>query len=176
MTFCTATPADLDILLTLSIQTMREAFGPPHNPVEITEAYIASAFTAGSLARDLTDPRSTFVLACTDAGMPVGYARLYRRNPPRQMPEPFRRAGQAIEIERLYLLESAIGQGQGQQLMTYCLDIARTEGYRAVWLGVWERNQRGINFYNRNGFVRFGWHYFQFGPDRQRDFWMMRRL
>lgn len=171
-----ATLADLDALLMLSIQTMREAFGPPHNPVEVTEAYIAGAFTPDKLARDLADPRSTFVLVCTDAGEPIGYARLYRRRPPRRMPEPFRRAGQAIEIERLYLSQSVIGQGQGRQLMNYCLDVARAEGYRAVWLGVWEHNHRGIRFYDRNGFVRFGWHYFQFGPERQRDFWMVRTL
>ncbi len=176
MTFRLATPTDLDTLLTLSVQSMREAFGPPHNPAEVTEAYMAGAFTPDNLARDLADPRSTFILACTDAGQSIGYARLYRRRPPRRMPEPFRRAGQAIEIERLYLLQLAIGRGQGQQLMDYCLNIARADGYQAVWLGVWERNHRAIQFYDRNGFVRFGWHYFQFGPDRQRDFWMVRAL
>lgn len=176
MNFRLATTADLDALLTLSAQTMREAFGPPHNPVEITEAYIAGAFTPGKLAAELADPRSTFLMAYTDENELIGYGRLYRRPAPRRMPEPFRRAGQAIEIERLYLLQSAIGQGRGQQLMDYCLDVARTEGYRAVWLGTWERNVRGIRFYERNGFVRFGWHYFQFGPDRQRDFRMMRTL
>lgn len=176
MLFRLATSADLDTLLMLSIESMREAFGPPHNPVEVTEAYIAGAFTTDKLARDLADPRSMFLLACTDAGAPIGYARLYRRRPPRRMPEPFRRVGQAIEIERLYLLQLAIGQGQGQQLMDYCLNMARAEGYRAVWLGVWEHNLRAIGFYKRNGFVRFGWHYFQFGPDRQRDFWMVRAV
>ena len=171
-----ATSADLDTLLMLSVQTMREAFGPPHNPAAVTEAYMAGAFTPDNLARDLADPRSTFVLACTDSGAPIGFARLYRRRPPRRMPDPFRQAGQAIEIERLYLLQSAIGQGRGQQLMDYCLAMARAEGYRAVWLGVWERNPRAMRFYERNGFVRFGWHYFQFGPDRQRDFWMVRAV
>ena len=176
MNFRHATTADLEVLLTLSAQTMREAFGLPHNPVEITEAYIAGAFTPGQLAAELADPRSTFLMAYTDENELVGYARLYRRTAPRRMPEPFRRAGQAIEIERLYFLQTAIGQGQGQQLMDHCLDMARAEGYRAVWLGVWERNPRAMRFYERNGFVRFGWHYFQFGPDRQRDFWMMRTL
>lgn len=174
MNFRIATLADLDVLLTLSVETMREAFGPPYNPVEVTEAYITQAFTPASLTRDLADPRSTFLLAYSIDNELIGYARLYRRKSPRRMPEPFRRAGQAIEIERLYLLQTAIGQGQGQQLMDYCLNMARTEGYKAVWLGVWERNPRAIRFYERNGFTRFGWHYFQFGPDRQRDFWMVR--
>jgi diamine N-acetyltransferase len=174
--FRLATSADLDTLLMLSIQTMREAFGPPHNPVEVTEAYVVGAFTPEKLAAELADPRSTFFLAYTDANELIGYARLYRRRPPRRMPEPFRRAGQAIEIERIYLLQTAIGQGQGQQLMDFCLETARAEGYKAVWLGVWERNPRATRFYERNGFVRFGWHYFQFGPDRQRDFWMIRVL
>jgi diamine N-acetyltransferase len=174
--FRTATSADLNALLTLLAQTMRQAFGPPHNPTEVTEAYIAGAFTPEKLAAEIADPRSTFFLAYTDDNELIGYARLYRRKAPRQMPERFRQAGQAIEIERLYLLQTAIGQGQGQQLMDFCLETARAEGYQAVWLGVWERNPRAIRFYERNDFVRFGWHYFQFGPDRQRDFWMVRAL
>jgi diamine N-acetyltransferase len=174
--FRTATLADLDTLLALSAQTMREAFGPPHNPADVTEAYVVGAFTPDNLAAEIADPRSTFFMAYTDDNELIGYARLYRRAAPRRMPEPFRGAGQAIEIERIYLLQSAIGQGQGQQLMDFCLETARAGGYQAVWLGVWERNPRAIRFYERNGFVRFGWHYFQFGPDRQRDFWMSRAV
>lgn len=60
--------------------------------------------------------------------------------------------------------------------MNYCLDWARLAGHGAVWLGVWERNNRALTFYQRMGFTRFGYHYFQFGSERQRDFWLYKPL
>jgi len=45
-----------------------------------------------------------------------------------------------------------------------------------VWLGVWERNYRARAFYEKMGFEPFGFHYFQFGPERQRDLWLQKQL
>lgn len=146
---------------------MREAFGPPHNPAELVEEYIQSSITQPILETELADPRSTFFLLELPNGTPVGYAKLRRHKPPRQMTNK-----NAIEIQRLYLLQSQIGQGQGRILMEYCLDWARTQGFLAVWLGVWDRNVRAIAFYERLGFKKIGFHYFQFGSERQRDFWL----
>ncbi|WP_332368466.1 GNAT family N-acetyltransferase [Spirosoma telluris] len=42
----------------------------------------------------------------------------------------------AIEIQRIYLLQNQIGQGQGRRLIEYCLDWTRNKGYTSVWLGV----------------------------------------
>ena len=60
--------------------------------------------------------------------------------------------------------------------MDHCLQWAQLAGYRAVWLGVWERNERALAFYRKMGFERFGFHYFQFGSERQRDFWLQKAL
>lgn len=171
MTIRLATPADAETLTELGAVTAREAFGPPHNPAGVVEAYIRTDFTVEILTQELTDPTALFFLAEDEAGQAVGYAKLRRRTPPRQV-----KLRPAIEIQRIYLLKSAIGQGLGRQLMTHCLTVARHEGYAAVWLGVWERNQSALNFYARLGFTRIGWHYFQFGSDRQRDFWLQKQL
>ena len=90
------------------------------------------------------------------------------------MPQPHRQ--NAIEIQRIYLLQSQTGQGQGGQLMNHCLDWAGSVGHGAVWLGVWERNDRALAFYQKVGFMRFSYHYFQFGSERQRDFWLYKPL
>jgi ribosomal protein S18 acetylase RimI-like enzyme len=155
---------------------MREAFGPPHNPAELVEEYVLSAITLPILETELADPRATFFIAETDQGEPVGYAKLRRHTPPRRMPEPYRRANNAIEIQRIYLLQNQIGQGQGRQLIEYCFNWAIEQGFGAVWLGVWERNSRALAFYQKMGFERFGFHYFQFGSERQRDFWLQKQL
>lgn len=153
---------------------MREAFGPPLNPAERVDAYIQSAITEPILTAELADPRAQFFLLDADDSTPVGYAKLRRGAPPRRMPRPHRT--NAVEIQRIYLLNAQVGQGQGQRLMNHCLDWARQQNYAAVWLGVWERNERALRFYQTMGFARFGFHYFWFGPERQRDFWLMKLL
>ncbi len=166
--------ADAAVLTQLAATTMREAFGPPHNPAELVEAYVESAITEPILAAELAEPRAQFFLLEADDQTPVGYAKLRRCLPPRRMPQPHRT--NAIEIQRIYLLPSQIGQGTGRRLMNHCLDWARQQGHAAVWLGVWERNERALTFYQTMGFERFGFHYFWFGPERQRDYWLMKLL
>ena len=169
-----ATLADVARLTDLAAVTMREAFGPPHNPAELVDDYIQSSTTLPILETELADPRSWFFVLETDDQTPVGYAKLRRHAPPRRMPQSHRH--NAIEIQRIYLLQSQVGQGQGKQLMNYCLDWARAAGHRTVWLGVWERNERALAFYEKMGFTRFGYHYFLFGSERQRDYWLYKSL
>ncbi len=174
LTIRPATVADAAQLTNLAATTLREAFGPPLNPAELVEEYIQSAITQPILETELTHPRSWFFLLETDDQTPVGYAKLCRHAPPRRMPRPHRR--DAIEIQRIYLLRTQVGLGQGKKLMDYCLDWARSTGHRAVWLGVWERNDRALAFYQKMEFERFGYHYFLFGSERQRDFWLYKVL
>lgn len=164
-----ATLSDAALLTTLAATTMREAFGPPHNPAELVDDYIRSAMTQPVLEAELADPQSTFFVAETEDGTPIGYAKLRRHRPPRQMPAPYRQ--NAIEIQRIYLLQAQTGKGQGRQLMQHCLDYARNQGYKSVWLGVWEHNAPALVFYKKMGFIQCGWHTFLFGGERQRDFW-----
>ncbi|GAB4014627.1 GNAT family N-acetyltransferase [Spirosoma koreense] len=171
MTIRLATPSDAAPLTELSATTMRDTFGPPYNPTDLVEEYIQSAFSVPALTAELADPRATFFLLEQPDGTPIGYAKLRRHAPPRRMTER-----NAVEIQRIYLSQRQIGQGQGRLLMEHCLDWAQTQGYAAVWLGVWERNERAIAFYERMGFTRFGYHYFQFGSERQRDFWLQKQL
>ncbi|MFD2574485.1 GNAT family N-acetyltransferase [Spirosoma soli] len=171
MTIRFATVADATLLTDLATTTLREAFGPPHNPAELVDEYIQSAITERIIEAELTDSRSTFFLLESADGAAIGYAKLRRHAPPRRM-----RERNAIEIQRIYLLKSQVGQGQGRFLMQHCLDWAAEQGYAAVWLGVWEQNERALTFYKKAGFERFGYHYFQFGSERQRDYWLQKQL
>lgn len=171
MIFRNATFADAEALTELSATTMRESFGPPKNPMEWVDAYIDKALTLPVIQKELTDARSTYFVMESPTGEIAGYAKVRRKAPPRRMPER-----NALEIQRIYLLKSHIGGGRGKQLMDHCLTYALQQGFRAVYLGVWERNEHAIRFYERQGFKPFGWHVFQFGPDRQRDVWMRKEL
>ena len=45
-----------------------------------------------------------------------------------------------------------------------------------MWLGVWEKNLKGIRFYERFGFKKFSEHLFVLGNDIQTDWLMMKKI
>lgn len=161
-----ATPADAELLAELGALTMYEAFAADNTP-ENMAAYVTGAFTPDRLRAELTDPRATFWLAKHGTDV-AGYAKLNRGGR-----KPRLLTGQrAVELQRIYVKNGAQGLGLGRLLLETCLRTARDEGYQTVFLGVWEKNHRARAFYEHLGFARCGWHYFQFGSERQRDFWM----
>jgi ribosomal protein S18 acetylase RimI-like enzyme len=58
--------------------------------------------------------------------------------------------------------------------MQSCIAIAKQKAKEVVWLGVWEKNQRAIDFYLKFGFEKFGECDFLLGDDVQRD-WLMKK-
>ena len=80
----------------------------------------------------------------------------------------------ALEIARIYAMKRMIGKGVGSKLMEASLDEAKKRKKEVVWLGVWERNQRAIDFYTRWGFEKFDETDFLLGDDLQRD-WLMKK-
>jgi len=60
--------------------------------------------------------------------------------------------------------------------MLGCLAIAAKEGFKTVWLGVWEHNPKAIAFYEKWGFEKFGAHSFMLGTDAQTDLLMKKNL
>ena len=49
---------------------------------------------------------------------------------------------------------------------------AKQRGYDSLWLGVWEKNPRAIEFYKKWGFREVGSHVFMVGDDPQKDYIM----
>jgi diamine N-acetyltransferase len=64
----------------------------------------------------------------------------------------------------------------GSKLMSASLDEARQHACDTVWLGVWEKNQRAIEFYRKWGFRQTGSHIFSLGDDPQTDLIMVLEL
>ena len=57
-----------------------------------------------------------------------------------------------LEVERIYLLKEATGNGVGQQVMEFVLRFAREKSKRVVWLKVMESSSQAIRFYEKAGF------------------------
>lgn len=105
----TATIEDAPAITSLSATTMREAFGPPLNPMKWVDAYIDEAMTLPRIQQELADPRAVFFVMEAESGELIGYAKVRRKAPPRRMIER-----NALEIQRIYLLKSHIGGGARQ--------------------------------------------------------------
>jgi ribosomal protein S18 acetylase RimI-like enzyme len=134
------------------------------------DKFMAEQFTYPRLMEEVGKPESIFLLAYYN-NEAVGYARLRKSaNPDRLGDMP------AIEIARIYAVQEAIGKGVGKALMQECMAIAGKEGKQLIWLGVWEKNLKAIDFYSRWGFEKFGEHEFVLGDDVQIDWLMKKRL
>ena len=56
------------------------------------------------------------------------------------------------------------------------MDEAKAKGKKTIWLCVWEKNQRAIEFYTAWGFEKFGECDFILGRDVQKDSMMKKEL
>ena len=164
-----AIPGDADLLAELGARTFSEAFAADNTPEDMA-AYIASSFHPDQLVAELGDSRSIFFIADID-GVAVGYARLHAGDVSKSV-----EGERPIVLVRLYVSAEWLGRGVGEAFMHACISEVRREGYRTLWLGVWEHNSRARAFYRKWAFREVGEHIFQLGADRQTDILMERSV
>ena len=82
----------------------------------------------------------------------------------------------SLEVERIYIRPAFKRRGLGKYLIDKAIEIARAQGKKLIWLGVWEHNVNAIAFYEKMGFVHTGAHSFFMGDDEQTDFIMTKKL
>ena len=73
------------------------------------------------------------------------------------------------EVKRIYLLHRVQGSGIGVRLMNEAVAFAAEAGARRVLLGVYEKNDRAVAFYERFGFTRVGTRRFRVGHNDYDD-------
>lgn len=161
--------ADVLKLQSIARQTFTETFSS-QNTEENMNMYLTEALSVEKLTLELEDSNSLFYFAIEDNTI-VGYLKLNTASSQTEkQPE------EALEIERIYVLKAYQGRQIGQVLYEKALAIANELEVRYVWLGVWERNERAIQFYTKNGFVEFGQHIFTLGEDEQVDKLMKKNI
>ena len=160
---------DIVHLQQIGRQTFIETFAASNTEQNLND-YLETGFSFAKLTAELQDPYSTFYLAELNNTV-IGYLKV---NTGPSQTEPQNES--ALEIERIYVLAAYHGNKVGQLLYEKALQLARLAGAAYVWLGVWEKNPRAIQFYRKNGFVEFEQHVFSLGDDKQIDLMMKRPL
>jgi ribosomal protein S18 acetylase RimI-like enzyme len=164
-----ARPTDAVALSELAIRTFRDTFAA-ENTAEDMAMYLAKSYSVAQTERELDDPGMATLVA-EAANELIAFAQLRLDSAP-----PDVAADAPVEIWRFYVDRPWHGQGVAAALMAQVDAHAMAQGAKSIWLGVWERNARGIAFYRKAGFTDVGAQEFVLGTDVQRDRVMLRRV
>ena len=68
------------------------------------------------------------------------------------------------EIDNFYILPKFQGNGFGKQLLSYLRNK-----HDNLWLRCWYKNERALEFYYANGFIKTGETYFELGGEKHQN-------
>ena len=156
----------LEQLVDISRKTFVDAFEKDNDPTDF-KVYIEKAFASETIAKEMSNPE-TFFYFITIQDAIAAYVKLNVGNAQSDL-----QLKDSMELERIYVLSEYQGLGLGEQIVKKVKKLALDQQKTLLWLGVWEHNQRGIQFYQRQGFQKFGTHPYFIGSDEQTD-WLMR--
>jgi diamine N-acetyltransferase len=150
------------MLSKLGAKTFFDSFAKDNLPENI-EAYLKKSFAPEIQLQEIARPEVIFLIAESDE-IPVGYAQLILNSR-----DEIIKGELPMELRRIYAVQEYIGRGVGKELMTRAIHEARQRDCDILWLGVWEKNQRAIDFYKKWGFREMGSHMFTLGDEPQND-------
>lgn len=160
---------DVEVVQSLGIQTFSETFAED-NTEEALKKYLEESFNTGKIKSELNNPDSHFYIAWEEDN-PVGYLKVNTGSAQTELQDDT-----SLEIERIYVKKSHHGKKVGQLLYNQALETAKQLRKSYLWLGVWEENQKALQFYRKNGFVEFDKHIFRLGEEEQTDLMMKKIL
>jgi ribosomal protein S18 acetylase RimI-like enzyme len=160
-----ASISNIDDLQKISRDTFYETFVTSTSE-ENMRLYLENNFSKEKLLKELENSYSEFYFALVENNL-AGYLKINFSEAQTDLNDD-----NALEVERIYVRNNYHGKGVGRQLLDYAIQVAKQKNMQTVWLGVWENNQRAINFYKKNGFVTFDTHVFMLGEEAQTDYMM----
>jgi diamine N-acetyltransferase len=158
---------DAELIADISRKTFYETFGYV-NTKENMDKFMNEQFSREKLIKEVHESGNIYLLAF-DGEIPVGYILMHEG-----VRRPEFGDKDAMEIVRIYSINTYIGTGVGTQLMRQAIFVAKEMKKEIIWLGVWEKNPRAIAFYTKWGFEKFAEHDFILGNDVQRD-WLLKK-
>ncbi|PQP81711.1 GNAT family N-acetyltransferase [Paenibacillus sp. PCH8] len=153
----------------ISYETFNETFKEQNSP-ENMKAYLEKAFHSEQLEHELSNVDSQFFLVYLDATV-AGYLKVNIHDAQSE-----KMGLEFLEIERVYIRKEFQNHGLGKVLLHKAIDIAKDYGKKKIWLGVWEKNEKAIAFYEKMGFVQMSTHAFYMGDEEQIDLIMTKAI
>lgn len=160
---------DIKKLQTIAKQTFTETFGS-QNTAEDLAKFLNEEYDFNKLKSEVADPES-FYYFCYFNDELAGYLKLNIGSA--QTESDYL---EALEVQRIYVLQKYQGQKIGLSLMQHAIAVAKKIKKSQVWLGVWEKNLKAQAFYRKSGFEKVGSHDFVLGDDIQTDYILVKEL
>lgn len=160
---------EIDMLQKISKVTFIETFAEQNTEADMQQ-YLNTNLSIEKLSKELLNEHTQFYFASLENRV-IGYLKVNLDDAQTEIHD-----SNCMEIERIYVLKEFHGKQIAPVLLKKAIEIARIKDSNYIWLGVWEKNERAINFYLKNGFVEFGKHLFQLGNDQQTDIMMKLNL
>ena len=160
---------DIKALQAIAKQTFTETFGS-QNTAEDLAKFLNEEYDFDKLKAEVENPESFYYFYYFEDEL-AGYLKLNVGAAQTESDYP-----EALEIQRIYVLQKYQGKRIGLAMMQQALVIAEELKKPQVWLGVWENNFKAQAFYQKSGFKKVGSHDFILGDDRQIDHILLKTL
>ncbi|WP_080057244.1 GNAT family N-acetyltransferase [Spirosoma aerolatum] len=133
---------DVALLSFLAKETYIQAFAHTWPDQQGLANYIDKSFATGVIADQLADPDTEFYLVQL-ADEPVGYFKFTVDN-------------DTLFLSKMYFLQKVVGQRLGTQCIAFIDSVRQQLNLSEIRLEVLASNEKGIRFYQRNGFQEIG--------------------
>jgi diamine N-acetyltransferase len=153
---------DLEILQEISVETFNDTFKDQNSP-ENMKAYLERAFNSKQLKKELANISSEFFFLYFNDEL-AGYLKININDAQSE-----KMGDESLEIERIYIRDKFQRKGFGKYLIKKAMEIAIRQNKKLIWLGVWEKNEKAIEFYKKIGFDQTRAHTFYMGDEEQID-------
>jgi len=158
--------SEVNVLARMAKKTFSDAFAEDNDPKDFQD-YIKLAFSKKKLLSEFNNPNTRFFFVYLEK-VRIGYFKLNIGDAQSDL-----KSDTSMELERIYVIQEFQGRGYGELILKKAKQLAAVGGKSFLWLGVWERNTKAIQFYKKHGFIKFGTHPYYIGSDKQTD-WLMR--
>ena len=150
ISFRQATINDVTTLALLGRITYNESHGHFIDDKNDLLAYCNNAFSIEKLTNDILDKNNLFHLVLVD-NLPVGYSKIVLNT---QFEDKNEKT--SCRLERIYILSHFLPMKLGQPFLDFISEKAKALKATSMWLSVYVKNERGINFYAKNQFKNIG--------------------
>ncbi|KAI1428127.1 acyl-CoA N-acyltransferase [Xylaria sp. FL1777] len=157
-----ALPSEATAIAKIGTDTFTAAFAYAIPTADLAE-YLAATYSEVVVPADMKDSTVQTWVARDSSGKVWGFVQLVRGLSEPCVPgDPATHA----ELRRLYIDTTAHGRGIGSKLVAAVEEQARAEGFKQLWLMVWDGNASAERLYLRLGYQRCGTIPFRIGGSR----------